>query len=237
MGANHPYAHAMHYFASTSISSLSSSGLSYPHRGEWYQNRFVPRYVWHNRFDGWYAFEDLRKAQPELAFLEIQKKAYAGHSARELARARDWFYDFARKRSLHPIGLFLRMPKGRVRYAEELLMPDYQLCHAGVPPGAELVHNFQAYKLADEVGAVQRVFDTADISRATVYRSWCHSHWALPLVVFMMMKKIDEQWSHRPKITRRVYSYIVALDMWPKTWLLGRGRHEGDLLQGSVILL
>jgi hypothetical protein len=46
------------------------------------------------------------------------------------------------------------MPKGQVRHAEELWMPVYQLCHAGVPPGAELVHHFQRYKLEDEVGAV-----------------------------------------------------------------------------------
>ena len=139
-----------------------------------------------------------------MTFLEIQEKAFADHCARELARARDWFNSFARRRARHPIGPFLRMPKGQVRHAE------------GVPPGAELVHHFQSHKLADEVGAVQRVINTADISRATEYRSWCHSYWALPLVVFMMMKKIDEHWSPRPKITRRVYSYIVALDRWPK---------------------
>ena len=59
-------------------------------------------------------------------------------------------------------------------HAGELRMPVYQLCHAGVPAGAELVHPFQRYKPADEVSAVQRVFNTADISRATEYRSWCH---------------------------------------------------------------
>ena len=187
-GANHPYAHAMHYIPSSSVSSLSSSGLNYPHRGGWYQNRFVLRYVRHNRLDGWYAFEDLWKAHPELTFLEIQKKAYADHSARELAHARDWFYSFARRRALHPIMPFLRMPVGQVRHAGELWMHVHQLCHAGVPAGAELVHHFQRYKPADEVGAVQRVFNTADISRATKYHAWCHLYWALPLVI--CMKKI-----------------------------------------------
>ena len=59
------------------------------------------------------------------------------------------------------------MPVGQVRHAGELRMPVYQLCHAGVPAGAELVHHFQRYKPANEMGTVQRVFNTADISRAT----------------------------------------------------------------------
>ena len=81
---------------------------------------------------------------------------------------------FVERRAHHPIVPFLRMPVHQLCHTGELMMPVYQLCHAGVPTGAELVHSFQRYELTNEVGAVQRVFNTADISRATEYRSRCH---------------------------------------------------------------
>ena len=71
-----------------------------------------------------------------MNFLEFQKKLYANQSARELSRAKDWFFSLDERRVDHPIGQFLRMPVYQLCHAEELWMPVYQLCYAGELAGA-----------------------------------------------------------------------------------------------------